>query len=110
MTEHQTEPGADRQSRARGRASNKNILATVLATVRLSIPISSDDLKQLIEGRIDALAKVHTLFVDPLGGSRATTVWSRTAFALQRRESARAIDGPAVMPGRVRSDYCNLLA
>jgi two-component sensor histidine kinase len=41
----------------------KNILATVLATVRLSHSDTSDDLKQLIEGRIDALAKVHTLFV-----------------------------------------------
>ena len=41
----------------------KNILATVLATVRLSHSDTSDDLKQLIEGRIDALAKVHALFV-----------------------------------------------
>ena len=42
----------------------KNILSTVLATVRLSHSDTSDDLKQLIEGRIDALAKVHTLFVE----------------------------------------------
>ena len=41
----------------------KNILATVLATVRLSHSDTSDDLKQLIEGRINALAKVHGLFV-----------------------------------------------
>jgi two-component sensor histidine kinase len=41
----------------------KNILATVLATVRLSHADSSVDLKQLIEGRINALAKVHALFV-----------------------------------------------
>jgi PAS domain S-box-containing protein len=41
----------------------KNILSTVLATVRLSHSDTSDDLKQLIEGRIDALAKVHGLFV-----------------------------------------------
>ena len=41
----------------------KNILATVLATVRLSHSDTSDNLKQLIEGRIDALAKVHGLFV-----------------------------------------------
>src|SRR6266403_6187111 len=40
----------------------KNILATVLATVRLSHSDTSDNnLKQLIEGRIDALAKVHAL-------------------------------------------------
>ncbi len=42
----------------------KNILSTVLATVRLSRADTSDDLKQLIEGRIGALAKVHTLFVE----------------------------------------------
>jgi two-component sensor histidine kinase len=42
----------------------KNILATVQATVRLSHSDTSDDLKKLIEGRINALAKVHTLFVE----------------------------------------------
>jgi two-component sensor histidine kinase len=42
----------------------KNILATVQAAVRLSHSNSSDDLKRLIEGRINALAKVHTLFVE----------------------------------------------
>jgi two-component sensor histidine kinase len=41
-----------------------HFLATVLATVRLSHSDTSDDLKQLIEGRISALAKVHTLFVE----------------------------------------------
>jgi two-component sensor histidine kinase len=40
----------------------KNILATVQATVRLSHSNTSDDLKELIEGH-NALAKVHTLFV-----------------------------------------------
>src|SRR5246127_4300867 len=34
-----------------------NILSTVLATVRLSRADTSDDLKQLIEGRINALAR-----------------------------------------------------
>jgi PAS domain S-box-containing protein len=41
----------------------KNILSTVLATVRLSHSDTSDDLKRLIEGRINALARVHGLFV-----------------------------------------------
>jgi PAS domain S-box-containing protein len=41
----------------------KNILSTVLAMVRLSRVETTDDLTQLIEGRIDALAKVHGLFV-----------------------------------------------
>lgn len=42
----------------------KNILATVLATVHLSNADKPDELKRLIEGRIDALAKVNTLFVE----------------------------------------------
>jgi two-component sensor histidine kinase len=39
------------------------LLATVQATVRLSHSNTSDGLKELIEGRINALARVHTLFV-----------------------------------------------
>jgi PAS domain S-box-containing protein len=41
----------------------KNILATVQATVRLSQSDTPKGLKQAIEGRIQALANVHTLFV-----------------------------------------------
>ena len=41
----------------------KNILSTVLATVRLSHAATFADFKQLIEGRINALAQVHGLFV-----------------------------------------------
>ena len=41
----------------------KNILATVQATVRLTQSDTPDGLKQAIEGRIQALANVHTLFV-----------------------------------------------
>src|SRR5258708_15156680 len=53
----------------------KNILSTVLATVRLSRADTSDDLKQLIEGRIDALAKVHGLFVQSRwAGAELSTV------------------------------------
>jgi PAS domain S-box-containing protein len=41
----------------------KNLLATVLATVRLSHSDTHEGLKAAIEGRIQALANVHTLFV-----------------------------------------------
>jgi two-component system CheB/CheR fusion protein len=41
----------------------KNILATVQAAVRLSQAGSVEDFKKLVFGRIDALAKVHALFV-----------------------------------------------
>jgi PAS domain S-box-containing protein len=42
----------------------KNILATVLAAVRLSHSNTPDELKRVIEGRIKALANVHKLFVE----------------------------------------------
>jgi PAS domain S-box-containing protein len=41
----------------------KNVLATVQATVRLSHSDTPGGLKDAIEGRIQALANVHTLFV-----------------------------------------------
>ncbi len=41
----------------------KNVLATVQATVRLSQSDTPDGLKRAIEGRIQALANVHTQFV-----------------------------------------------
>ncbi len=41
----------------------KNILATVQAAVHLSHANTADELKKLIEGRINALAKVNALFV-----------------------------------------------
>jgi PAS domain S-box-containing protein len=42
----------------------KNILATVQATVHLSKADTPDELKRVIEGRIQALANVHRLFVE----------------------------------------------
>lgn len=41
----------------------KNVLATVQATVHLSHSDTPDGLKHAIEGRLQALANVHTLFV-----------------------------------------------
>jgi two-component system CheB/CheR fusion protein len=41
----------------------KNVLATVQATVHLTQSDTPEGLKQAIEGRIQALANVHTLFV-----------------------------------------------
>jgi PAS domain S-box-containing protein len=43
---------------------SKNLLATVQATVNLSQSDTSEGLKRAIEGRIQALANVHSLFVD----------------------------------------------
>ncbi|MCK1518419.1 PAS domain S-box protein [Bradyrhizobium sp. 190] len=70
----------------------KNILATVLATVRLSKSDTSDDLKELIEGRHRSPRKgPYAVRGIPLGGSRASPSGRAGAFGLQRGErGARA--------------------
>ena len=77
----------------------KNIMATVLATVRLSHSETSDGLKELIEGRIDALAKVHTLFVESRwAGAELRSLATQELLAYSGENAARVrIDGPAVM-------------
>jgi PAS domain S-box-containing protein len=60
----------------------KNILASVQAAVRLSHSDTCDDLKRLIEGRINALAKVHTLFVESAGREPSFRDWSRKSCHL----------------------------
>ena len=71
----------------------------MLATVRLSQSDTSDDLKQLIEGRIDALAKVHTLFVESRwAGAKLHRLATQELMAYGGGKEARVrIDGPAVM-------------
>jgi PAS domain S-box-containing protein len=77
----------------------KNILATVLATVRLSNSDTSDDLKQLIEGRINALAKVYTLFVESRwAGVELRHLATQELLAYGGEKEARVrIEGPAVV-------------
>ncbi len=77
----------------------KNIMATVLATVRLSHSDTSDGLKELIEGRIDALAKVHALFVQSRWtGAELHSLVSQELLPYRAEREARVrIDGPAVV-------------
>jgi PAS domain S-box-containing protein len=77
----------------------KNILSTVLATVRLSKSDTSDNLKELIEGRIDALAKVHTLFVESRwAGAELHRLATQELLAYSGEKEERVrIEGPAVM-------------
>ena len=77
----------------------KNILSTVLATVRLSHSDTVDDLKQLIEGRVDALAKVHALFVQSRWrGAELHSLVTQELLPYGDKTEARVrIDGPAVM-------------
>ena len=76
----------------------KNILATVLATVRLSHSDTSDDLKQLIEGRINALAKVHALFVQSRWtGAELHSLVTQELLPYRGEKEARVrIAGPTV--------------
>jgi two-component sensor histidine kinase len=71
----------------------------VLATVRLSRADTSDDLKQLIEGRIDALAKVHGLFVQSrsAGAELHSLVAQELSPYRGETEGRVRIDGPPVM-------------
>ena len=77
----------------------KNIMATVAATVRLSHSDTSDGLKQLIEGRIDALAKVHAVFVKSRWtGAELHCLVSQELLPYHSEREARVrIDGPAVV-------------
>jgi PAS domain S-box-containing protein len=77
----------------------KNILATVQATVRLSHSNTCDDLKRRIEGRINALAKVHTLLVETrwAGAQLHSLVTQELLPYLDGREERVRIIGPTVM-------------
>jgi PAS domain S-box-containing protein len=77
----------------------KNILATVQAAVRLSHAKSPDDLKTMIEGRINALAKVHALFVEShwAGAELHSLVTQELLPYRDGREERVRINGAAIM-------------
>jgi len=77
----------------------KNILSTVLATVRLSRADTSDDLKELIEGRITALANVHGLFVQSqwTGAELHALATQELSPYCGETETRVRIDGPPIM-------------
>jgi PAS domain S-box-containing protein len=77
----------------------KNILATVQATVNLSQAKTPEELKCVIEGRIQALANVHTLFVESRwkGAELSTLARRELAPYLQDNEPRAHIDGPELL-------------
>jgi PAS domain S-box-containing protein len=77
----------------------KNILATVQATVHLTQSDTPDGLKQAIEGRIQALANVHRLFVESrwTGAELDSLVKQELAAYCQEGETRARIDGPTVL-------------
>jgi PAS domain S-box-containing protein len=79
----------------------KNILAAVQATVNLSQSKTPDDLKRVIEGRIQALANVHALFVESRwkGAELATLTRRELAPYVHDNEARVHVDGPELLLG-----------
>jgi PAS domain S-box-containing protein len=77
---------------------SKNLLATVQATVRLSQSETSEGLKQSIEGRIQSLANVHSLFVKTrwIGADLSTIATQELAPYSEKNQRRVRIDGPPV--------------
>ena len=74
----------------------RNILATVQATVHLSQSDTLDGLKKAIDGRINALARVHTLFAKSrwAGAELSSIAKQELAPYLRDGERHARIEGP----------------
>jgi PAS domain S-box-containing protein len=76
---------------------SKNLLATVQATVRLSQSETPDGLKRAIEGRLQSLANVHSLFVKTRWiGADLSTIATQELAPYSEMNRVR-IDGPPVV-------------
>jgi len=77
----------------------KNLLANVRAMVQLSQADTSAGLKDAIAGRIEALAKVHSLFVESrwTGAELASLVEQELSPYSRDGEMRTQIDGPTVI-------------
>ncbi len=78
---------------------SKNLLATVQATVNLSQSDTPEGLKQAIEGRILALANVHSLFVESrwLGAELLTIAKQELAPYSEKDQRRVRIEGTPVL-------------
>ena len=78
---------------------SKNLLATVQATVNLSKSDTPEGLKQAIEGRIQALANVHSLFVKTrwIGAELSSIATQELAPYSEKDERRVRIDGPQIL-------------
>jgi PAS domain S-box-containing protein len=77
----------------------KNLLANVQATVKLSRAETPEALKEAIEGRIQALANVHSLFVETRWiGAELTSIATQELAPYAAKDERRIrIDGPQVL-------------
>jgi PAS domain S-box-containing protein len=78
---------------------SKNLLANVQAAVHLSVSDTSDGLKKAIEGRIQALANVNSLFVESRWiGAELSAIASQELAPYSETNGRRvAIDGPPIL-------------
>lgn len=78
---------------------SKNLLATVQATVMLSQSDTPEGLKKVIEGRIGALANVHSLFVQTrwIGADLSTIATQELAPYSEKNQRRVRVDGPPVL-------------
>jgi PAS domain S-box-containing protein len=78
---------------------SKNLLATVQAAVHLSQSETPEGLKRAIEGRIQALANVHSLFVKSrwIGAELFTVANQELIPYTQNKETRVSIEGPEVL-------------
>jgi PAS domain S-box-containing protein len=78
---------------------SKNVLASVQATVMLSQSDTPEGLKQAIEGRIRALANVHSLFVETrwIGAELSTIATQELAPYTEKDKKRVRIDGAQVL-------------
>jgi two-component sensor histidine kinase len=76
---------------------SKNVLASVQAAVNLSRADTTEDLKKAIEGRIQALANVHSLFVESRWiGADLSTIAAQELSPYSAHGRVR-VEGPAVL-------------
>jgi PAS domain S-box-containing protein len=77
----------------------RNVLATVQATVHLSHSDTPEGFKHVIEGRIQALANVHALFVQSrwTGAELHSLVTQELSPYWQNAETRVLIDGPKLL-------------
>jgi len=77
----------------------KNVLATVQATVHLTQSDTVEGFKAAVEGRIQALAKVHTLFVESrwTGAKLHSLVAQELSPYCRDGETRVSIDGPNIL-------------
>lgn len=78
---------------------SKNLLSNVQAMVNLSQADAVGDLKKAIEGRIQALANVHSLFVATrwIGAELSNIVTQELSPYFEKNEGRVRIDGPQVL-------------